>query len=108
KPGIPGLRGFMKWITLVLLAPALGAQDPAQIRSAAARSITLLQKGSAGFSKAQDCFSCHHAGLPARALELARERGIPVDEAAARASLGKGLTHTPNLSSIDGIVQPTM
>jgi ankyrin repeat protein len=88
----------VKWLYIGLLAPALFAQDlaPDQIRSAATRSITLLQKPSAGFYKAQDCFSCHHAGLPARSLVLARERGVPVDEASARVSLVKALEHDPD------------
>ena len=77
----------MRWLSIVLVAPALFAQDssPAQIRAAAARSVALLQKGSAGFYKTQDCISCHHSGLPSQALEVARERGVPVDEADRRA-----------------------
>src|SRR5579872_4077842 len=100
----------MRLLAVVLLAPALFAQDPSpdQIRSAAARSIALLQKGVTGFYKSQDCFSCHHAGLPNLALALARERGVAVDEAAARASLLKALSRTPDLTSIDGMVQSTM
>jgi ankyrin repeat protein len=100
----------MKSLILVLLAPALFAQDPSagQIRSVAGRSIALLQKGMTGFAKTQDCFSCHNTGLPAQAFELARRRGIPVDEAAARAALLKGLSRTPDLRSIDRVVQDTM
>ncbi len=68
----------MRYLAAVLLAPALFAQEPTvnQIRSAATQSVALLQKGSAGFYKAQDCYSCHHARLPARVLQLARERGV--------------------------------
>ncbi len=97
----------MRWLPIVLVAPALFAQDTSsdQIRRAASRSVALLQEGSTGFYKAQDCFSCHHTGLPAQALKLARERGIPVDEAAARASLVKALSHVHDLSSIDRMVQ---
>jgi ankyrin repeat protein len=97
----------MMRLLFVLLTPALFAQDlsPSQIRTAAVRPIALLQRASTGFYKAQECFSCHHSGLPARALELARERGIAVDEAAARASLAKPLSHVPNLTSIDEMVQ---
>lgn len=100
----------MKSLILVLLAPALLAEEPssARIRSAAVRSIALLQQGQTGFYKTQDCFSCHNTGLPAQALELARQRGIPVDEAAASAALIKGLSRTPDLRSIDRVVQATM
>jgi ankyrin repeat protein len=38
---------------------------------------------------------------------MARERGFTIDEPAAKAALVKSLTHTPNLSSIDHIVQAT-
>ena len=68
----------------------------------------MRQKGMAGFYKVQDCFSCHHAGLPARALAVARERGIAVDEAAARSGLEKALSRTPALISIDRVVQANM
>ena len=100
----------MRPLILVLLGPALFAQEPSivQIRSAATRSVALLQKAAAGFAKTQDCFSCHNTGLPAQALALARQRGIPVEEAAARAALLKGLSRTPDLSSIDRIVQANM
>ena len=97
----------MKQLVIVLLAPALFAQDTSssRIRAAASRSVALLQQTTTGFYKAQTCFSCHHTGLPARALELARERAIPVDEASARVSLAKGLSSSPDLSSIDRLVQ---
>ncbi len=46
--------------------------------------MVVLQKGTEGFTKAQECFSCHQTGLPARAFAPARERGLPVNEPAAR------------------------
>src|ERR1700722_18567415 len=100
----------MRPLVIVLLAPALLAQDPSpdRIRSAAERSIALLQKASTGFSKSQDCFSCHNSALPARALEIARERGLAVDEPALRAALIKGLSHSPDRPSIDRLVQANM
>ncbi len=97
------------WVAL-FCAPAVFAQDSStdRIRAAATRSIALLQKASTGFYKAQDCFSCHHTGLPAQALKLARERGLSIDEGSARAALLKGLSRTPDPSSIDRIVQDNM
>lgn len=104
---VPREEVTMKSLIFVLLVPTLFAQDPSadQIRSAAERSIALLQKATTGFYKTQDCFSCHHTGLPAQALELARTRGIPVDEAAARAALVKGLAP---FTSIDRTVQANL
>jgi len=74
-----------------LLAAALGAASPAQVREAevrqaAARSVALLQKVGAEW-KAQ-CISCHHQALPAMALAVARQHGVPVDEQAARRAAG--------------------
>ena len=101
----------MKRVIILLLAPALLAQDPSADQVPAPRPrgrLGCCKKGVTGFYKSQDCFSCHHTALPNLALALARERGIPVDEAAALASLVKGLARTPDLSSIDRIVQDNM
>ena len=95
---------------IFLLTPALFGQgaSPDQIRAAATRSIVLLQKATSGFYKTQDCISCHHLSLPSQALEVARERGVPVDEAAIHTAVVKALTHTPNLSSLDRMVQANL
>src|SRR5205823_2998816 len=107
---LPPRRGFMKWLAIVLAVPGVFAQSatPEQIRAAAARSIALLQKGSDGFTKAQDCFSCHQTGLPASAVALARERGVAVNEGALRASTVKALTRGRDLASVDRSVQANM
>jgi len=81
---------------------------PEQIRTAAAKSLVLLQKASDGFTKAQDCYSCHHTGLPANAVALARERGVAVNEGALRASAVKSLTRGRDLTSVDRSVQANM
>lgn len=100
----------MKKFALTLLAACLvaNAQDPARIREAATRSLALLQKASTGFYQVQDCFSCHNMGLPARAYAIARERGIALDEPAIHSALVKALTHGPDLSSMDRVVQYNM
>jgi ankyrin repeat protein len=98
---------MFKVIGLCLLVPALHAQtSPDQIRSAATRAVAIVQQGSEGFYKFMDCFSCHDHGLPMLALRLARERGVPVDEAAASHVAAKGLL--TDLSSIDRAVQDNM
>ena len=76
---------MFKALALCLFVPALHAQtaSPDQIRSAANRAVAIVQHGSTGFYKFMDCFSCHDHGLPMLTFRLARERGIPVDEAAA-------------------------
>ena len=97
----------MKWLAVVLAVPGVFAQSatPQQIRAAAAKSLALLQRASDGFTKAQDCVSCHHTVLPAEAVAMARERGVAVNEGALRASVVKALTKDRGLNSIDRTVQ---
>jgi ankyrin repeat protein len=82
--------------------------SPDQIRSAATRAIAIVQRGATGFYKSQDCFSCHDHGLPMLAFRMARERGVPIDETAAKQVAAKGLLAVPDLSSIDRAVQDPM
>jgi ankyrin repeat protein len=90
-----------------MLVQALHAQaaTPDQVRSAASRAIAVVQDGSTGFYKVTDCFSCHDHGLPMLAYQMARQRGIPFDEAAASHVAARGLLASPNLTSIDHAVQ---
>lgn len=100
-----------KALAVFLFLPALHAQtnSPAQIRSAAKRSVAMIQHGSEGFYKSMTCFSCHDHALPMLTFQLARQKGIPVDEASAAQVAAKGLLATPDLSSIDRAVQyPTI
>ncbi len=101
---------MLKAFAICLFIPALHAQtaSPDQIRSAANRAVAIVQDGSAGFYKFMDCFSCHSHGLPMLAFRMARERGVPVDEAAASQVAAKGLLASPDLSSIDRAVQDPM
>src|SRR5579863_1402405 len=97
-------------LALLLFLPALHAQtaSPDQIRSAAGRSVALVQHGTQGFYNFMDCFSCHDHGLPMLAFRVARQKGIPVDETAAAQVAAKGLLKSTNLSSLDAAVQDTM
>lgn len=96
-----------KALAVFLFVPALHAQStsPAQIREAARRSVAMIQKGSEGFYQAMTCFSCHDHGLPMLTFQIARQKGIPVDEASAAKVAAKGLTTSPDFSSIDRAVQ---
>ena len=105
------LKIFTLALALCLCVPALKAQTASsdQVRSAATRAVAIVQHGSTGFNKFMNCFSCHDHGLPMLAFRMARERGIPVDEAAASRVAVKGLLAGPDLSSIDRAVQdPTI
>ncbi|MEN3332906.1 MAG: hypothetical protein V7641_2271 [Blastocatellia bacterium] len=58
--------------------------EEAELRAASARAIKLIQHAQGGWYKKETCTSCHHQLLPEIPLKLARERGVPVDEAVAR------------------------
>lgn len=97
-------------LVVCLFVPVLHAQAASldQIRSAATRSVALIQHGTEGFYKAMVCFSCHDHGLPLLTLRVARERGIAVNELAANQVAAKGLMAMPDLTSIDRAVQDPM
>ena len=93
----------------LLCATSLCAQGPAEkeIRESAAKAVALLQQSCQQVARVQTCFSCHHAGLPAIALQRARQHGVPVDEKAAREVSLKAFASpdTENLVSLDLAIQ---
>ncbi len=97
-------------LLIFLLVPVMHAQAASQeqIRSAATRAVAMVQKGSSGFAQVMQCFSCHDHGLPLLMEHVARERGVPVDEAAASQVAAKAFVSTTDLSSVDHAVQDPM
>ncbi len=97
-------------LIVCLLIPVWHARaaSPEQIHSAANRAVAMVQKGSAGFAQTMQCFSCHDHGLPLLMEHMARERGVPVDEAAAALVASKAFVGTTDLSSFDHAVQDPM
>jgi len=97
-------------LVICLFASALHAQTPSpnQVRPAAERAVAIVQHSSTTFAKLVGCFSCHNHALPMLALSAARERGVPVDEAAASQVAAKGFLFSPNLGSLDQAVQDAM
>lgn len=61
-------------------APAMGRDDDGDIRAAVKKALPLLQRSAATFVEKRACGSCHHNGLTAMAVDLARKRGFQVDE----------------------------
>src|SRR5688572_4800902 len=106
---MPSMQKWFPLVVVCLLAAPLtaSAQDPAddQIREAAARAIGAMQKAQATWytTNKQVCASCHHQYQPALAFRAARERGIPVDEAIARADALKAFT----FADLDRAIQYT-
>ena len=84
----------MKWWTgfascLVLGAlignASAGQDEPVRdLGSAVRRSLLLLQRSAVRWTERRDCFSCHHQGLGALTVGLAREQGVDVDTNWAR------------------------
>jgi ankyrin repeat protein len=62
---------------------------PDQIRTAAAKALTIVQSSQKNWYVKQSCTSCHQQLLPEMAVAAAREHNIPFDEAAARAETAK-------------------
>ncbi len=90
----------------LLVTPALASAqggDDTHVRAAATKGVAAIQKAQSGWYTAnkQVCASCHHQYQPALAYRAARERGIPVDEAIARADAVKAFT----FADIDRAIQ---
>jgi ankyrin repeat protein len=84
---------------VIIPSSILGKLEP---KPAAARSIALLQKGSASFFKEGGCGSCHAQNLTAMAVNTAVAHQIPVNsEAKAAESKGAQLAFA-------GFVQPLL
>jgi len=58
------------------------ADSPLTPREAAQKSLALVQKTAASFFMTGGCVSCHAQNLAGMAAVVARENGIPVDDAA--------------------------
>ena len=65
--------------------------DAERVREAAARALVAIQKAQAPWytTNKQVCASCHHQYQPALAYRVARDHGVPLDEAIARADATK-------------------
>src|SRR5262245_53292532 len=73
----------------ILLVPGLAGAEtvpPETLRTAATKSLVLLEKTSATFIKKGGCNSCHNQMLPAAAQAFARSRGVPTGEPIAQLS----------------------
>jgi hypothetical protein len=51
-----------------------------EARSAALKSLALLQKSSPQFFNNGGCVACHHQMLTGLAISFARQKGVPIDE----------------------------
>jgi len=79
--------------------------DAERVREAATRALVAIQKAQAPWytTNKQVCASCHHQYQPALAFRVARDHGVPLDEAIARADATKAF----DFSDVDKAVQYT-
>ena len=89
--------------SLLSISPAWSA-DASAIREAATKAVALIQTSQKSWFHKESCESCHQQDLPAMAFRAAREHGIPVDAAAARADAVGAFSR---FSNFDRVVQWT-
>src|ERR1044072_8325813 len=73
--------------------------EEGEMRAASSKAIKLMQHSQGLWYKRQTCTSCHHQLLPEITLKLARERGIPFDENAARDTTKTAFAYLKDLDS---------
>ena len=61
--------------------------DRPRVKAAVERAIAPLQKSLTVYAEKRDCFSCHHQGITLVALEIARSRGLAIDEDAVNGAV---------------------
>jgi ankyrin repeat protein len=90
--------GTLASVVAVASAGARGtAPAPADARDAAGRALALVQTSVTSFEQQRPCSSCHHQALSLEALRVARERGVPFDEDAARRSIDRNFRGLANM-----------
>lgn len=92
-------------LSLAVLSSAQPRNDGAQTaRSAVEKVLPLLQESARTWSTRAGCFSCHHQGLGATTVALAREAGYRIEETllAEEVSNMKRLAPRPDQSVLFG------
>ena len=74
------------------------------LRTASTKAVSLIQRAQVGWSKKETCASCHHQLIPEIALNLARGRGVPVDEKVERETSAATFSF---MKDLDGAIQRT-
>lgn len=87
NPAVVGQFQPVRAIQATTVSAGAAAAKPAEIRAAAEKGLSLLQKTTSTFFKEGGCASCHAQNVTTMAAGLARQRGLAVDEAAAAGHL---------------------
>jgi ankyrin repeat protein len=81
-----------------------GKPEATTIRDAAARGVAAITAAQKVWANSkQVCASCHHQFQPAHAFKAARDHGIPIDEAIARADAATAFSY----ADLDRAIQYT-
>lgn len=67
--------------------------EPAELRSAISKGISLIEASSKEYLKQRQCFSCHHQAMPLVTLSEARRRGFLIDEDNFQAQVERARRH---------------
>src|SRR5262245_59358799 len=73
--------------------------EAVDLREASAKAIKLIQHSQVVWYKKQTCTSCHHQLLTEITINLARERGVRLDEAVARDTTAAAFAYLKDLDS---------
>src|SRR5262245_10708564 len=73
--------------------------EEAELRDASTKAIKLIQHSQVVWYKKQTCTSCHHQLLTEITINLARERGVRLDETVARETTAAAFAYLKDLDS---------
>lgn len=71
-----------------------------ELRAATARAIKLIQHAQSDWYKKETCSSCHNQLLPEIPINLARKRGVAIDESAARQETAAAFAFVKDLDAV--------
>src|SRR5712692_1333168 len=79
----------LAWMLFAVVLPLAAAEpiDAGAVRQSLQKAVKLIQASGQPFFDKSGCISCHNQSLPAMAVSLVREKGIPVDEGIAKQQL---------------------
>jgi ankyrin repeat protein len=83
------------------MANAPLSKEPAELRTAVQRSVSLLERATTSFFSRGNCVACHEQPAAAYAVGAARPKGIAIDEKAAGERWAQ-LTSGLNASQLEG------
>src|SRR5262245_61891646 len=98
----PRFRVVIFVISMTLVSVCAGQVSESEIRQATGKSVALLQKASTAWFEKRSCTSCHHQDLPLMVFDIARRRGVAMDQRALELVVTKSFGH---LSDLDRAVQ---